>query len=103
MPIVIDATGKDVIADSSSPSFEPCQQAGSSIWEQLELDSASCFLLHHNRPRSNLPAADKVTDFHLNEITTPKLAVDCQVEQCPISQAAALIEVKSDLPYLLWF
>ena len=75
MPIVIDAAGKDVIVDSSSPSIEPCQQAGSSILEQLELDGASCFLLHHNRPRSNLTAADKVTDFHLNEVTTPELAV----------------------------
>jgi hypothetical protein len=71
--------------------------------EQLELNRPTCFLLHYDRTCSDLPAADKVSDLHLHQVAAPELAVERQVEQRPIRQAAALIEVKSDLPYPLRF
>ena len=36
-----------------------------------------------------MPAADKVADFHLHQVAAPEFAVDRQVEQGPILQAAA--------------
>jgi catecholate siderophore receptor len=59
--------------------------------------------LHHDCARSDLSAADKIADFHLHEVAATELAVDREVEQCAITQAAALIEVESDFPNLLRF
>jgi hypothetical protein len=39
--------------------------------------------------------------YWIAKVTTAQLAVDRKVEQRPIPQATALIEVESDLPYLL--
>jgi len=44
-----------------------------------------------------------IADLHLYQVAASKFAVDRQVEQRPISQAAALIEVEPDFPYLLRF
>jgi hypothetical protein len=103
MPIMINPAGKDIVVHCAAPPFKPRQQAGPSVWKQFELNRPTCFLLHHDRTRSDLPAGDKVADLHLHQVAAPEFAVDRQVEQRPISQAAALIEVKSDLPYLLRF
>jgi hypothetical protein len=103
MPIMINPAGKDIVVHCAAPPFKPRQQAGPSVWEQFELNRPTGFLLHHDRTRSDLPAADKVADLHPHQIAAPEFAIDRQVEQRPISQAAALIEVKSDLPDLLRF
>jgi hypothetical protein len=55
------------------------------------LNRPTCFLLHHDRTRSNLSAADKVADLHLHQVAAPEFAVDRQIEQRSISQTAALI------------
>lgn len=47
-----------------------------------------------------LAGADDVADLHLHQVTTPKLAIDRQIEQCAITQAAALVEVESNFPDL---
>ncbi|MBS4076605.1 hypothetical protein KGY14_15560 [Ameyamaea chiangmaiensis] len=51
----------------------------------------------------DLSAADNVADLHLHQVAAPKLAIDGEIEKRPISQAAALIEVKTDSPDLLRF
>ncbi len=101
MAIVINTARKDKTVHRAAPPIEPSQQAGPGVWEQFELNRPTCFLLHHDRTRSDLSTADKVADLRPHEIAAPEFAVDRQVEQRPISQAAALIEVESDLPYLL--
>jgi hypothetical protein len=103
MPIMINPARKDIVVHRAASPFKPSQQAGASVWKQLELNWSACFLLHDGRPRSDLPAADKVADFHLHQVAASKFTVDRQVEQRPVSQAATLIEVKPDLLYLLRF
>ena len=66
MAVVINPAREDVIVDRSASPFEPCQQTGSSIREQLELNRPTCFLLHHDCARSYLPATDKIADLHLH-------------------------------------
>ena len=73
---MIDPAGKNVVVYRAASSIEPGQQAGPSVWQQFELNGPTCFLLHDYRTRSNLPAADKVADFHLNQIAAPELAID---------------------------
>ena len=94
---------KDIIVHRAAAPIQPSQQSCPSVRQQLELNGTSCFLLHHDRPRSDLSAADNVTDLHLHQVTASKLAIDRKIKQRPISQAAALIEVETDLPDLLWF
>ena len=64
---------------------------------RFRCDWATCFLLHHDRPRSYLAAAHKVANFHLHQVTAPQLAIDRQVEQRSISQATPLVEAEADL------
>ncbi|NKJ43705.1 hypothetical protein FHW94_003194 [Novosphingobium sp. SG720] len=102
MTIVINPAWKDIIVHSATPPFEPRQQAGPGIRKKFKLNRPPRFLLHHDCSRSDLPAAYEIANFHANKVATAQLAVDCKVEQRPIPQAAALIEVKADLPNLLW-
>jgi len=90
---MINPAGKNIVIDRAAPPLEPDQQAGPSVLEQFELNRATCFLLHHHCPRSDLPAADKVANLHLHQVAAPELAVDRQIEQRSISQPATLIEV----------
>ncbi len=101
MPLMIDPAGKDVVLHRAASPLEPCQQAGASVWKKLELNWSPCFLLHDDRPRSDLSAADKVANLHLHQVAASEFAIDREVEQRAITQAAALIEVEPNLPYLL--
>ena len=101
MAAAINPTWENIIVHSAAPPLEPSQQAGPGVGEQFELHRPARFLLHHQGARADLPATDNVADFHLDEVAATQLAVDPEVEQCPISNAAALIEEEADLPYLL--
>jgi hypothetical protein len=101
--ITVHTTWEDIIVYRAAPTFKPCQQAGPGVGQQFELNRASRFLLHHYCTRSYLPTADNVADFHPDKIATAELAVDREIKEGPVSQAAPLIEIKSDLPYLLRF
>lgn len=96
MALVINPAREDVIVNRSASPFEPCQQTGSRIGEQLRLNGPTCFLLHYDRARSDLSATDKVADLHLHQVAASELAVDRQIEQRSIPQTAALIEIKTD-------
>lgn len=99
---MINPARKEVVIHRASAAFQPCWQAGSSIRKQIELDWPARFLLHYDCPLPDLTVADNIANLHPDKVTAPKLAVDCQVEQCSISQATVLIEVKSDLPNFLF-
>ena len=101
MPIMINPAGKDIIVHSSAAPIQPSEQTCPSIRQEFDLNGPPRFLLHHNCSRSHLSASDNVTDLHLHQVTTPKLAVDRQIDQRAIAQAAALVEVKSSFPGLL--
>jgi len=102
MPIMINPAGKDIIVHRTAAPIQPSQQARPSVRQQFELNGPSRLLLHHDCPRSDLSAADNVADLHLHQIAAPQLAIDRQIEKRQISWAAALIEVKTDFPDLLW-
>jgi hypothetical protein len=76
MPIMINPTGKYIVVHRSAPPFKPRQQASPSVCKQFELNRPTGFLLHHDRTRSDLPAADKVADLHLHQVAAPEFGVD---------------------------
>jgi hypothetical protein len=63
---MIYPAGKDIIVHRAAAPIQPNQQARPSIRQQLELNGPSRFLLHHDRPRSDLSAADNVANLHLH-------------------------------------
>jgi hypothetical protein len=99
--IVVNPARKDIIIDRAAPPIEPGKQAGPGIGEKFELNGPPRFRLHDDCARSDLPAADDIANFHAHEVATAELAINRKVEQRPIPQATALIEVEPDLPYLL--
>jgi len=82
---VSDRARKDKLVHRAATPFEPGQQTRPGIGKPFELDGATCFPLHHDCACSDLPAADKVADFHLHEVASAQLAVDHEGEQRPIS------------------
>lgn len=100
---MINPARKNIIVHCTAPAFKPGQQTGPSVRQQFKLYWSACFLLHHDCPRSDLPAADDVTNLHLYKVATTELTVDRKVEQSSIPQAAVLIKEESDLPNLLGF
>lgn len=100
---MINPTRKNIIVHCAAPALKPCQKTGPGVRQQFKLYWSACFLLHHDCPRSDLPAADDVTNFHLHKVATTELTVDRKVEQRSIPQAAMLIKEESDLPNMLGF
>jgi hypothetical protein len=95
--VVISTAWEDMIVYCATTAFEPCQQTGSSIWQEFEMYRTACFLLHYDRARPDLTAIDDVADLHSSKVAATQLAVDPQVEQCAITQAASFFE-KSGSP-----
>ena len=52
-------------------------------------------MLDDDDPRADSTADHEITDLNLDEVATPQLAVDGEVEHSPISQSAVLVESKS--------
>ncbi|MCW2380624.1 hypothetical protein M2338_000189 [Sphingobium sp. B2D3B] len=100
MTKVIHTTGKRKVLRGTVASFEPCCQTLSSFLHDLELHWSPNVLLDDGRPTANVSGAYDITDLGFDKITPSKLAVDCQVEQCSITQPSALVEIKPDCPYI---
>jgi hypothetical protein len=60
-------------------------------------------LLDHHRPRSQLTAGDEITNLNLHKIAASQLAVDCEIEQSPVSKPMLAIQVEANCPNLPWF
>jgi hypothetical protein len=60
-------------------------------------------LLDHHCPRSQLTAGDEIADLDLHKIAASQLAVDCEIEQRPVSKPVLSIQVEANCPYLPWF
>jgi hypothetical protein len=76
MAQVIDPNRKYKIEDRAAATLQPCFNASSRLGHYLELHRPICFLLDAGGSITDLPSADDVTNFQLNEITTAKLAID---------------------------
>jgi hypothetical protein len=54
-----------------------------------------------DRPGSDLRSGNHIADLDLDQVTTAKLAVDCQIEQCSVPNASLSIKKEADGPDLL--
>lgn len=82
---VVDATGKGIVIDSSSPSLQPGKQTSSDLGRNFELHGSSSLLLDDHRASSNFVASDECPDFKFDQIAAAELAVDGEIEKRSIS------------------
>lgn len=97
---VVDATGKDIVIDCSSPSLKPGKQTSSDLGRSFELHGSSSLLLDDHRPSSNIVARDECPDFQLYQIAAAEFAVDGKIEKRPISHPSFTVEEEADCPDL---
>jgi hypothetical protein len=100
MVSVVDATGKGIVIDCSSPSLEPGKQTSSDLGRNFELHWSSSLLLDDSRPSSNVVAGDECPDFQLYQIAAAELAVDGKIEKRPISHPSFTVQEEADCPDL---
>lgn len=82
---VINPARKRVVIHRPTTPLKPCEQAGTSVSHQLELNGTACLLLHHGRTGSYFRADDQGADFDLYEIAATQLAIDGEIEQGAIT------------------
>jgi hypothetical protein len=100
---MVDPARKDVFVKRAAPVFEPRQNASAGGLKELELNGPTGLLLDDDCARPNPTAADEVADHDLHEITPAELAVDSQIEHCPVAHPAFAVEPEADGPDLLRF
>ena len=103
MICVVDATGKGIVIDCSSPSLKPGKQTSSDLSCDFELHGSSSRLLDDHRPSSNVVAGYECPDFQLYQIAATELAVDGKIKKRPISHPSFTIEKEADCPDLALF
>jgi hypothetical protein len=59
------------------------------------------FLLNDYRAISDPRARNQIANFDFDEVTAAKLAIDGQIEKCPVAQPTFTVEEKSVCPNLL--
>ncbi|HEU4634698.1 MAG TPA: hypothetical protein VFS41_00860 [Edaphobacter sp.] len=73
---VINAAWESEAVHGSATAVEPCQEAGSSWLQQLELDGPFGLLLNDHRAIADAPSGNEIADPNLDEITPAQLTVD---------------------------
>lgn len=96
----VDATGKGIVIDCSSPSLKPGKQTSSDLRRDFELHGSSSFLLDDRRPSSNVVTSYESSDFQFYQIAAAELAVDSKFEKRPISHPSFTVEEEPDCPDL---
>ncbi|MDH4441825.1 MAG: hypothetical protein QE284_15735 [Rhizobium sp.] len=75
----VDATGKGIVIDCSSPSLKPGKQTRPDLNRNFELHGSSSLLLDDHRPSSNVVAGDECPDFQLCKIAAAETIDDAAV------------------------
>src|SRR5688572_17979917 len=88
----VNAAREGVAVNRATATFQPCQQAGTSWFEQFELHRPLRLLLDDHRPVSNTTTRHEVANTNLHQITAAEFAVDRKIEERSISQSMLPIE-----------
>jgi hypothetical protein len=96
----IGTAWEDVVAEHPAPAFQPGLYAGASGLEQLELHGSAGLLLDDGRSCSDPAATNEISDPNFDDVTTPQLAVDGQIEKGAVAKASLAIQPKPYRPHL---
>jgi len=62
-----------------------------------------CLLLNYSRTVSNGTTGDDIPNLHLDDVAAAQLAIDGEIEQCPVTQSPVFVEEKAYCPDVAWF
>ena len=81
---------------------QPGDQALTSLLGQFELHGLPGLLLHDGRTVPGRSVDDELANAQLHQVTPAQLAVDCEVEQRQVTDAAVALKGEADGPDLFW-
>ena len=99
---MIDPAWKDEVVERAAAAFEPCQNTAASGFEELELNGSAGLLLNDDRACTNPATADEITDLSFNDVASPELTVDREIEHRAVTKPPLSIQPEPDGPDLLW-
>jgi hypothetical protein len=99
---MIDPAWKDEVVERAAAAFEPCQNTAASGFEELELNGSAGLLLNDDRACTNPATADEIADLDFNDVASPELTVDREIEHRAVSKPPLSIQPEPDGPDLLW-
>src|SRR5262245_49293305 len=91
---------RDVSFTVPSAPLKPCEQTGSDVCCDFELDRSSGFLLDHHRTRSDIRTGHERANLRLHQVAPSQLASNGEVEQGSVPQSAFAIKEEADRPNL---
>jgi uroporphyrinogen-III synthase len=98
---MIDPAWKDEVVERAAAAFETCQNAAASGFEELELNGSAGLLLNDDRACTNPATADEIADLDFNDVASPELTVDREIEHRAVSKPPPSIQPEPDGPDLL--
>jgi hypothetical protein len=93
---MIDPAWKDEVVERAAASFEPCQNTAASGFEELELNGSAGLLLNDDRACTNPATADEIADLDFNDVASPELTVDREIEHRAVSKPPLSIQPEPD-------
>jgi hypothetical protein len=99
--LISEAAREQILAACGTEAGQPMSDGAPGLLGDLELNRPAGLLLDHHRSIPDPPARAYVVDFHSNEVATPKLAVDSQIEHREITLAPFQLEPHPDRPDIL--
>lgn len=84
VPHVVVTACEDGIVQCAATAFELSVQGFIGSLEDLELHGSFRLLLNHDRVIPNAATGNDVADADFHDIATAQLAVDREIEKCPI-------------------
>ena len=87
----------------TAAAFEPCQNTAASGFEELELNGPAGLLLNDDRAGTNPATAGEIADLDFNDVASPELTVDREIERRAVAKPPVSIQPEPDGPDLLWF
>jgi hypothetical protein len=91
MAHIVNATRKREIPKRAFPPDQPSIETLSRLGHDLELNRASGLLLDHRCPFAHATVADEIAHAKFDEVTSPQLAVNGNVEKSTVSEASMFI------------
>jgi hypothetical protein len=98
---MVNSARKSVVVGRAAATFEPSEQARSDIGCQLELHGLSGLPLDDDRSGPDVGPRYEITNLDFHQVAAAQLAVDRQVEQRPVANAAFAIQEEANGPDLL--
>lgn len=97
----MEPAGEDEVIRLQRSLLDPCLQSVSGSGRDLELNWALGLVLHDDGSGGHLVTMRHITHFERNQVSSAKLAVDAEVEECELTDPTFHLKTYSQGPDVL--